>query len=67
MVKKNSVIQINDNGPEGWIGCLLQVDEVKSWGVLAWVEIPKEGSAYLRLETGRFDYIGEATLKGEDT
>lgn len=67
MVKKDSVIQINENGPEGWIGCLLQVDEVKSWGVQAWTEIPKQGSAYLRLETGKFDYIGEATLKKDFT
>ena len=61
-VKVNSVVQINENGGEGWIGCLVQVSEVKSWGVQGWVQIPKGGSAYIRLKWEQIEYIGQAVL-----
>ena len=61
-VKRNSIIQINEHGPEGWIGCIAQVDEIKSWGVQAWVKIPLQGDAYIRIKTEQFDYIGEAVM-----
>ena len=49
-VKKNDVIQINERcGNKGWIGCLMIVDEVKSWGVQAFVHVPMKGYAYIRL------------------
>lgn len=59
---KTSVIQINENGFWGWIGCICQVDEIKSWGVQAWVQIPMSGSAYIRLNWDQFEYIGDAIL-----
>lgn len=59
---KTSVIQINENGFLGWIGCICQVDEIKSWGVQAWVQIPMSGSAYIRLNWDQFEYIGDAIL-----
>lgn len=62
IVKVNSVVQVNENGPEGWVGCLVQVSEVKSFGVQGWVQIPKGGSAYIRLPHEQYDYIGEAVL-----
>ena len=65
-MKKNSVVQINENGPEGWIGCFVQVSEIKTWGIQGWVEIPKGGSAYIRLKSKEFDYIGEALLTKQD-
>jgi hypothetical protein len=61
-VKENSVVQLNENAAEGWVGCFLQVSEVKSWGVQGWVQIPKGGSAYLRPTWEQMDYIGEAVL-----
>ena len=62
MIKENSVVQINESGQEGWIGCLVQVSEVKSWGIQGWVKIPMQGEAYIRVKTGEFDYVGEAVM-----
>ena len=61
-IKENSVVQINENGQEGWVGCLVQVDEVKSWGIQGWVQIPMGGRAFIRVNNGEFDVIGQATL-----
>lgn len=62
MVKKNSIIQANELAHKDWIGCVLQVDEVKSWGVVAYIKIPKTGLAYIRLINNTFNYIGEAVM-----
>jgi hypothetical protein len=62
LVKDNSVVQLNERAQEGWIGCFLQVSEVKNWGVMGWVQIPMGGSAYLRPTWEQIDYIGEAVL-----
>jgi hypothetical protein len=64
-IKKNSVVQANELSGE-WNGCLLQVSEVKSWGVQAWIQIPKSGRAYIRLEFAKIDYVGEAVMSPED-
>lgn len=66
VVKKGSIIQVGMSGPVDWIGCLMQVDEVKSFGVQAFVKIPMQGNAYLRLNTGQFEYIAEAALTAKD-
>ena len=68
MVKKGSVVQANEKTGE-WCGCLLIVAEVNSWGVMAGMKIPFKGTAYVRLKTDQFEYIGEAVLvpkEGED-
>ena len=62
-ITKNSVVQVNENGPREWIGCLMQVSELKEWGVLCWVRIPFQGNAYLRLPFDQIDHIGEAVMK----
>jgi len=36
-IKLNSIVQINENGKEGWIGCLVQVSEIRNWGIQGWV------------------------------
>lgn len=61
-IKENSVIQVNEHGPEEWIGCLLIVDEVKSWGVLARLKIPVKGTAYMRLQNEHIEVIGQAVM-----
>lgn len=61
-IEKNSVVQINEKGAEGWIGCLVQVSEVKTWGIQGYINIPMQGDAYIRLEWDKIDYIGQATL-----
>ena len=65
MVKVGSVIQANEQAGE-WCGCLLIVEEVKSWGVMAGMKIPFKGTAYIRLKNEQFDYIGEAVLVPKD-
>ena len=70
-VKKNDVIQINEKFKgTGWIGCLMIVDEVKSWGVQAYLHVPMQGDAYLRIKHGEYDVIGMAAMvakgDGED-
>ena len=66
MIKRGSVIQANENAGD-WCGCLLWVSEVKSWGVQAGMAIPRCGTAYIRLRTDQYEYVGEAVLvHGED-
>jgi len=68
-VKKNDVIQINEKFKgTGWIGCLMIVDEVKSWGVQAYLHVPMQGDAYLRIKHGEYDVIGMAAMvaKGDE-
>lgn len=63
MTQVGSVVQINEAGPKGWIGCFVTVTELKSWGIQGFVQIPMEdGQAYIRLKNNTFDHIGEAVL-----
>ena len=67
MVSKNDVIQVNMNAANiSWIGCLMIVDEVKDWGVQAYLHVPMKGDAYLRLKHGEYDVIGKAVLVHPD-
>ena len=65
-IKRGDIIQIED--PEHhWFPCLLVVDEVKNWGVVAYLSIPKDnsgdvGHAPIRLETGVFTRVGVAEI-----
>ena len=62
-LKRGSIIQANENAGE-WCGTVLIVDEVKSWGVQAFVHIPMKGDAYIRLTPEQFEILsnGEAVL-----
>lgn len=66
MIKRGSVIQINEKVPE-WCGCLMMVDEVKSFGCMASMKIPLQGVAYLRLMSDQYEYIGEAVFVPADS
>lgn len=61
MIKVGSVIQANENAKQ-WCGCLLIVNEVKEWGVVAGLKIPFQGTAYIRLNHNQYEYIGEAVF-----
>lgn len=68
-VKAGDVFQINkkyENGT-GYIGALITVSEVKSWGILGYihhVETGEESSLiYLRIGYEFLEYIGRAVLK----
>lgn len=61
-IKRGSIIQANENAKD-WCGTVLIVDEIKSWGVQAFVHIPMQGSAYIRLRSDQFEVLGaEAVL-----
>ena len=61
-IKRGSIIQANENAKD-WCGTVLIVDEVKSWGVQAFVCIPMKGNAYIRLRPDQFEVLGaEAVL-----
>lgn len=75
--KVGSVIQVNEKGPAGWIGCLVRVTEMKSWGIQGCLQLPGGNvapgelgrinrGAYIRLKTETFDYIGEAVMVPAD-
>jgi hypothetical protein len=61
-IKENSIVQVNEKGQGGWIGCLIQVSEVKSWGIQGYIHIPTQGDACIRLEWDKVEYIGDAVL-----
>lgn len=55
-----SVIQIDPNSEvrKEFKGKLAVVDEIKTWGCIAYVET-FTGRAYIRLQAEQYDYIGE--------
>lgn len=55
-LKRGDIIQANENAGE-WCGTILVVDEVKSWGVQAFVHIPMKGDAYIRLTPEQFESL----------
>lgn len=60
IIEKGTVIQITEN--HKWSGCLAIVSEPKTFGCQAYVEIPEEGSAHIRLNFEDFEVIGKAVL-----
>ena len=67
MVNKNDIIQVNENvGNGSWTGCLMIVDEVKDWGIQAYLHVPMQGDAYLRLKHGEYEVVGKAVLVHSD-
>ena len=67
-VSVNDVIQVNDAVKNSqWTGCLMIVDEVKDWGVLAYLHIPMQGNAYLRLRHNEYEIIGRAVFASKSS
>ena len=62
-LKRGSIIQANENAG-AWCWTVLIVDEVKSWGVQAFVHVPMKGDAYIRLTPEQFEILsnGEAVF-----
>ena len=61
-MKRGDIIQANEKAGD-WCGCVLIVAEVKSWGVQAFLHIPMQGDAYIRLKEDQYDALsGEAVL-----
>ncbi len=66
-LKRGSIIQANENAG-AWVGTVLIVYEVKSWGVEAFVHIPMSGDAYIRLHPEQFEIlsVGKAVLMPQE-
>lgn len=60
-INRGGIIQANENAGE-WCGCVLIVDEVKDWGVQAFMHIPMRGDAYIRLKYDQFDDLGAVAV-----
>jgi hypothetical protein len=65
-LKTGDIIQITDQGNK-WYPCLLIVDEVRTWGVQAYITIPSSdgeplGNAYYRIPNGQFVKVGTAEI-----
>lgn len=58
---RGSIIQANENAGD-WCGCVLIVDDVKPWGVHAFLRIPGQGDAYIRLQKGQYDVLGATAV-----
>ena len=56
-LKRGSIIQANENAG-AWCGTVLIVDEVKNWGVQAFVHVPMRGDAYIRLKSDQYEMLG---------
>ena len=65
-VRENDVIQLLENAQEGWVACLMIVSEVRAWGVLAYLKLPLQGDAYLRVPYDQFEIVGRALLVHPD-
>ncbi len=59
-ITKNSIVQIDENGGEYWMGCIVQVSGVNPWGVIGFVQIPMQGPSFVKLLWAQIEYIGEA-------
>ena len=61
-IKKGDVIQITDLEHK-WFTCLAIADDIKTWGVQAYVIVPDSNGtnlAYIRLKSNEFNKIGKA-------
>jgi len=54
-VRKKDIILILD---KKWNGVLVVVEEVRSWGVQCFTQIPMQGSAFYRVKNGDFEIVG---------
>lgn len=59
-IQVNDVVQLVPS--HAWGGCLIQVTEIKSWGIQGYVQMPLQGQAYIRVNKGEFEKIGSAVF-----
>ena len=64
MIKKHDVVQVVPS--HQWGGAFVYVEEVKEWGIQGFVIIPLQGRAYIRLNKGDYEKIGEAIFRPYD-
>ena len=54
---QNNIVQVTPEQGD-FAGALVVVTEVRSWGVIGYVQIPRGGQAYIRLEARHFEQTG---------
>ena len=57
------MVQVNpesDHGKDWFAGCYVTVTKIYSWGVQGYVQVPKEGPAYVRIRNENLKLIGQA-------
>lgn len=61
-IQVGSVVQIDPEHDPKFGGCFMVVDELKSWGVQGYVQIPghRGGQAYYRCPFESMAFIGQA-------
>jgi hypothetical protein len=64
-LKRGDIVQVDPS--HEWGGCLVVITEPKGWGVQGFVQIPKGGRAYIRLNNDVIECVGHAVWlpKGE--
>lgn len=60
----NDLIQFTNN--HKWAGCVATVQEVRPWGLQAYVSIPNGGDAFIRVTHGDYVVVGTAYYIVED-
>lgn len=60
-IMPGSIVQVS-NGESEWFGCVVTVEELKSFGVQAYLTVPNTGTAYVRLNWDEIVYVGEAAF-----
>lgn len=60
-IQEGDIIQIV-NPENAWFPALLIVSEVKSWGVQAYLFVPKQGKAFYRIDKDDFAIVGIAEI-----
>ena len=61
-VAKGDLVQVNLDGQDGWIGCVLEVSDVRAWGIIGFVKIPCRGNAYLRVDHAHYIKVGKSVV-----
>lgn len=59
--KVHDIVQVNHQ--HEWVGCLIYVTELKSFGIQGFIHVPGEGQAFIRLNEADYEVIGPAALR----
>lgn len=62
MLLINSVIQVNEFGPDEWFGCLVQVIHSGKDIIKGYILMPNGTKQYVELNEDQYYYIGPAII-----
>lgn len=64
MMKKNNVVQFNEN--HKWCGCYGFVEEVRAEKIMVGVPVPGKGTAYIFAKESELEVIGNSVLCAQE-